>query len=86
MREFARLFKDVVETNIRRKLNNKEPLMSWMVRWAAMVASRYLVGKDGKTAYERRRGRKCKTPIAVFGEKVWFKPMDKYKDRSNIES
>ena len=76
----------MVESNIRRKLASKEPIMLWLVRWAAMVASRYLVGKDGRTAYVRKRGRMCKMPLAIFGEKVWYRPMDKYKDRSKIEA
>ena len=47
----------------------------WLVRWAAMMPSRFLVGKDGKTAYERRRGRKCNIQTEKFGEKVWYKEL-----------
>ena len=49
--------------------------MLWMIRWCAMLYSRYAVGRDGLTAYERRRGRKCAIPAVVFGEKVWYKEM-----------
>ena len=28
----------------------------WMIRWAAMMVSRYVVRKDCKTAFERARG------------------------------
>ena len=29
------------------------------------------MGRDGMTAYERRRGRRCRIPVVRFGEKVW---------------
>ena len=56
-----------------------------MVRWAAMVASRYLVGKDGRTTYERKRGRRCRVPLATFGERVLYRPLDHAKDRSKMD-
>ena len=28
----------------------------------------------------------CKIPIAIVGEKIWYRPMDKYKDRSKVEA
>ena len=37
-----------------------------------MIPSRFLVGKDGKTAFERRRGRRCDIPTEILGEKVWY--------------
>ena len=45
----------------------------WAVRWAAICYSRYAVGKDGRTAYERLRGRTCKAVVVPMGEKVWYK-------------
>ena len=32
-----------------------EPMMAWLIRWAAMSVSRFQVGKDGKTPYERQK-------------------------------
>ena len=55
----------------------------WMVRWAAMLVSRYLVGKDGRTAYERRRGRKCKIPVAKFEESVLYKRIRESEERKD---
>ena len=51
-----------------------------------MVTSRYLVGKDGMTPQERKRGRRCRAPVASFGELVWYKPMDKAREINNIEA
>ena len=38
-----------------------------------MLVSRYLVGRDGRTGYERRKGRKCRLPVVPFGEVVWYR-------------
>ena len=39
------------------------PIMSWMVEHAAETLNRYLVGEDGKTAYERLRGKKSRRHV-----------------------
>ena len=59
---------------------------SWMVRWAAMNISRFQVGSDGMTAYERRRGRTCRIPMVCFGEKVWYKKRDKPKEQQKSDT
>ena len=50
MREFTRAFKDQSEDKASIKLEVGAEISPWMIRWAAMVCSRYLVGKDGRTA------------------------------------
>ena len=36
---------------------------------------RFSVGRDGKTAYERNMGRRAVLPLAQFGERVWWMPL-----------
>ena len=55
VRESTRVLKAQVEDKAEVKLECDDEITLWMVRWAAMLCSRYLVGKDGRTAYERRR-------------------------------
>ena len=38
-----------------------------------MSVSRFHVGKDGKSPYERQRGRKCDLQVVPFGEVVLFR-------------
>ena len=52
------------------KLQCDDVIIQWMTRWAAMMVSSYMVGKDGRTSYERRRGRTCRAPVATFGESL----------------
>ncbi len=40
-------------------------------------------GRDGRTVYERRRGRKRRIPVVAFGEKVWHKELRAGKERKN---
>eukprot|EP00973_Karenia_brevis_P075935 10550128-Karenia_brevis.AAC.1 len=42
-----------------------------------------MVGKDGRTGYEGRRGRRCNIPAVPFGERVWYKQLREQKERRN---
>ena len=83
VREYARVLKAQLEEKTGMTLHPGDSITAWMVRWAAMLYSRYAVGKDGLTPYERRRGRKCRVPAVCFGEKVWFKLLRVEKDRKD---
>ena len=73
------------KTNV--KLKCDDVIMKWMIRWGAMMVSGCMVGKDGRTSYERRRGRACRAPAATFGEQVWYKQIREQKERKDkIES
>lgn len=51
------------------KLQSSRPVVAWMVEHAAAVLSKYEVGADGRTAYERMKGRPCSHEMAEFGER-----------------
>ena len=79
MREYVRVLKEQIERCAKVKLEVCDAIMVWAVRWAAMLYSRYAVGADGLTPYERRRGRKCRTPVVKYGEKLWYKDIREHK-------
>ena len=83
MRGFTRVLNEQLEDKAKMKVQGTDEIVQWMIRWAAMLTSRYLVGKDGKTGYERRRGRRCNIPVVPFGEKVWYREIRKTKHRDN---
>ena len=70
VREYTRVLKEQLEDKANTKLQPGDAITAWMIRWAAMLYSRYAVGKDGRTPYERRRGRRCRVPAVSFGERV----------------
>ena len=49
IRDTVRVYKLQLEANLKRRIGIKEPIMQWLVRWAAMALSRFKVGGDGKT-------------------------------------
>lgn len=75
VREYVRVFKDQIEYHIQDKVCVKAVILQWMIRWAAMCITRYSVGTDGKTPYERITGRKCKATVIPLGESIWYKEL-----------
>ena len=67
--------KSQIEEKAGIKIEGKDIKTQWMIRLAAMLPSRFLVGKDGKTAFERRRGRRGDIPTEIPGETVWYKEL-----------
>ena len=59
IRDIAKVFKLQLETDIGRPLHMNEQIMHWLIRWAAMALSRFQVGKDRKTAYQRQTRKPC---------------------------
>ena len=55
------------------------PLLLWVPRYAAEQSNRYRVGADGRTAEERRTGKKWIKPMPVFGERIMIKPAGRGK-------
>ena len=67
VREFVKLMKLQIEEEAKCELNENDEIMQWIIRWAAMLVSRFVIGDDGKTGYERRRGRRCTIPVVRCG-------------------
>ena len=55
------------------KLEAEHRVWPWLVEYAAYMLTRAEVGADGKTAYERSRGKMAKLPGVEFGEGVMWK-------------
>ena len=68
-REYACVFISHVGEGIGEELEAGSPIFLWAIRRAAICYSRYAVGRDGRTGYERLRGRVCKAIVVPMGEK-----------------
>ena len=68
VRGFLKVLQSQLEENTGVEINGQDDTIHWMIRWSAMLPSRFIVGKDKKTAHQRRRGRRCEIPTEVFGE------------------
>ena len=79
VQEKVRALKHQVESGVKRRIHEDAPIMSWIVRWAAELFSKYAPGDDGRTPYERIRQEACAVPIAPFGETVLYLPLTTVK-------
>ena len=68
VQEKTTVLRHQLETNIKMKIFDSTPVMSWLVRWSAELLSKYTRGDDGKSPHERLHGERCTTPLVPFGE------------------
>ena len=61
------------------RIKLQEKLVIFMAEYAAYLINRLEVGKDGKTAYERCRGKRSTVMAIEFGEKLLWKVRQKNK-------
>ena len=71
--EQVRVLRRGLERRLGLKVSGKHPVMAWLVEHAADVLSKYQVGDDGRTAYERLKGKKSQQETVEFGEKVHYR-------------
>ena len=67
-----RTMKEALDSRFQERIPLDHQVMSWLPRHAAATISRYHTGKDGRTAYERWKGRKFKKEVVEFAENVWY--------------
>jgi hypothetical protein len=52
---------------------SQHPCVAWLIEHAADVVTKYLLGSDGRTAYERLFGKKIHEEALEFGERVLWR-------------
>merc|ERR1711923_478369 len=83
VREQARSIISQMESGAGGKVNRDADVSQWAIKWAADLITNYQVGEDGKTAFERIKCRKCRVPLAQFGERVMYIQMNDGKDNGS---
>ena len=83
--EQIRVLRKALESRMGYRLPGSHPALAWMVEHAADLLSKFLVGIDGKTAYERLKGKKYDQELAEFGEKVHYR-LDKKSISNKLEA
>ena len=71
----TRILRSQLEQRLGSRIDEKDPLMSWIPRHAANVCPRYRIMDDGRTPDQRRCGKTWKRPVVEFGESVTFRPV-----------
>ena len=81
IRDHARVLKLDLQAKLKREIDIDEPIMPWLIRWAAMAVSRFLPGRDKKTPYERQTGRSCNIEVIPFGETILYRLPEIARDK-----
>ena len=67
------VLKDALEARWKREIATEECVAPWIVERAAHTLNRFEVGKDGRTAFERCKGKKARHLGIEFGEAVLWR-------------
>ena len=74
-----RTLRSFVRTMLEKELDCNHDVVAWLVKYASTLVDMFHVGRDGHTAYFRRKGKDTHPVIVQFGEKVIYKPFGKNK-------
>ena len=69
----TRILRSQLEQRRGNRIDEKDPLMSWIPRHAASCVSRYKLMDDGRTPGHGRCRKTWKRPVVEFGESVHFR-------------
>ena len=79
----ARTLKLALESKIGEEIKSDHNIVPWIIEYAALLLNRGQAGKDGKTAYERLKGKAAALPGMDLGERVLWRPTVPPKERRN---
>ena len=68
-----RVIRSSLDERMKVKIGGKHAIWAWVAEYASYLLNRFEVGKDGKTAYERCKGKKAKVLGLEFGEGILWK-------------
>ena len=71
--EMARVLKLDLEHRLTTRLEVTHPVFAWLVEHAVDLHNKFLVGSDGKTAYERLKGKKYHGEVLPFASPVMLR-------------
>ena len=81
--EQVRVLRRGLEQRLGLRLSGKHPVTAWLVERAADLLSKYQVGDDGKTGYERWKGKPYHGEEIEFGEKIHYRENMKARPKQN---
>ena len=71
----TRILRRQLEQRLGNRIDEKDPVTSWIPRHAANCVSSYRTMDAGRTPDHRRCGKTWKRPVVDFGESVHFRPL-----------
>ena len=77
----VRTHKLATELPYTREIGSDHPIMPWIIEHAAAMVTLFEVSADGRTAYERVRGKRWRQPLPAIGECVFYLPIDRNRGK-----
>ena len=71
--EQIRLQKLALEERLGQSVKITHPVMGWLIEYAVDVLNKCQVGADGFSAFERLKGKSCRTELKPFGSRIMFR-------------
>ena len=71
LEEQTRAFVVALEAHIKFKIPSTHPLLAWAIEHASFVLNKYMLGRDGRTAYGRLHGKESRDHLCEFGNKFF---------------
>ena len=75
--KIVRTHKLALEDNIKNTIPVQHPIFAWLVEYGADVYNKYQLGRDGKSAMQRLKGKRCLQPSVEFGSAILFRVVGK---------
>jgi len=69
--------KNALEEKWKVVIPDSHAVLTWMMGYASFLLNRFEIGSDGKSSYERLKGKKAKVNGLEFCEGLWFKVKEK---------
>ena len=79
-----RAIKDCLEEKLGKAVRIDHPILTCLPAHAAQCLSRFRLGADGRSAEQRRTGKKWSLPVLEFGERVHVRPAVPQEPRSGM--
>ena len=70
--DLLRTLRSALMSRLKVKLPMDHPISKWLIEHTASIMNRFVIGKDGQTAYQRLHGRRAHKKAVEFGERVFY--------------
>ena len=81
----VRTYRDALESRYETTLTGKSVMLPWIGKHAAASITRFRVGKDGRSALQRLKGKRCRKDPGEIGECVMYlKPGTQGKSKADV--
>ncbi len=82
----TRTLKDQIEHNTGMSIGSEHALIPWLIQHAGHLITCYKTQKDGRSPYQRLRGKRATTYLVPLGEKILFQRVDHSTKSNKLDS